>query len=90
MDAVLIMGKNLKENVRLVPSSNSESSPLSISTNEEFDRSVVVVGKIIEGTLPLTSTFTVTQLGKREEFIPLDSSDPLQDSEGNIFGVLKK
>lgn len=83
------MGKNLKENVRLIPSLNSESSPLSISTNEEFDRSVVVVGKIIEGTLPLTSTFTVIQLGKREEFIPLDSSEPLQDSEGNIFGVLK-
>ena len=61
-----------------------------VKTNEEFDRTMTVVGKIIEGTIPFQSSFTITQLGLREPFIPADSDEGFQDSTGNDFGVLKE
>jgi hypothetical protein len=51
---------------------------------------MTVTGKITEGTIPLTSSFTITQLGLREPFIPFDSDEPFQDSTGEDFGVLKE
>ncbi len=62
---------------------------LSVSVNEDFDRSMTVTGKVTEGTIPLSSTFEIVQLGLREPFIPEDSEEPFEDSSGIVFGVLK-
>lgn len=72
------------------PTVMSAAVPLAVETNEGFDRTMTVTGKITEGTIPLTSSFTITQLGLREPFIPFDSDEPFQDSTGEDFGVLKE
>lgn len=85
------MGKRLKKKkVEAQPTVMSAAVPLSVETNEGFDRSMTVTGKITEGTIPLESSFKITQLGLREPFIPSDSDEPLQDSTGEDFGVLKE
>lgn len=86
------MGKKRlkKSKVEAQPSVMSAAVPLSVETNEGFDRRMTVTGKITEGTIPLTSSFTITQLGLREPFIPSDSDEPFQDSTGEDFGVLKE
>lgn len=67
------MGKKRlkKSKVEAQPSVMTAAVPLSVETNEGFDRRMTVTGKITEGTIPLTSSFTITQLGLREPFIPL-------------------
>ena len=87
-----IMGKKRlkKSKVEAQPSVMTAAVPLSVETNEGFDRRMTVTGKITEGTIPLTSSFTITQLGLREPFIPFDSDEPFQDSTGEDFGVLKE
>ena len=69
------MGKKRlkKSKVEAQPSVMAAAVPLSVETNEGFDRRMTVTGKITEGTIPLTSSFTITQLGLREPFIPSDS-----------------
>lgn len=85
------MGKQLKREEKVEqPTILSAAFPLSVETNEEFDRTMTVVGKIIEGTIPFQSSFTITQLGLREPFIPADSDEGFQDSTGRDFGVLKE
>lgn len=85
------MGKRLKKAKKVAqPTAMSAAVPLAVETNEGFDRTMTVTGKIIEGTIPLTSSFTITQLGLREPFIPFDSDEPFQDSTGEDFGVLKE
>lgn len=86
------MGKKRlkKSKVEAQPSVMAAAVPLSVETNEGFDRRMTVTGKITEGTIPLTSSFTITQLGLRELFIPSDSDEPFQDSTGEDFGVLKE
>ena len=82
------MGKKRlkKSKVEAQPSVMTAAVPLSVETNEGFDRRMTVTGK----TIPLTSSFTITQLGLREPFIPSDSDEPFQDSTGEDFGVLKE
>lgn len=67
------MGKKRlkKSKVEAQPSVMTAAVFLSVETNEGFDRRMTVTGKITEGTIPLTSSFTITQLGLREPFIPL-------------------
>lgn len=85
------MGKRLKKAKKETqPTIMSAAVPLAVETNEEFDRTQTVTAKIIEGTIPLTSSFTITQLGLREPFIPADSDEPFQDSTGSDYGVLKQ
>ena len=85
------MGKRLKKAKKVAqPTAMSAAVPLAVETNEGFDRTMTVTGKITEGTIPLTSSFTITQLGLREPFIPSDSDEPFQDSTGEDFGVLKE
>lgn len=85
------MGKRLKKAKKVAqPTAMSAAVPLAVETNEGFDRRMTVTGKITEGTIPLTSSFTITQLGLREPFIPSDSDEPFQDSTGEDFGVLKE
>ena len=85
------MGKQLKREEKVEqPTGLSAAFPLSVETNEEFDRTMTVVGKIIEGNIPFQSSFTITQLGLREPFIPADSDEGFQDSTGRDFGVLKE
>lgn len=86
------MGKKRlkKSKVEAQPSSWRLLSLFQLETNEGFDRRMTVTGKITEGTIPLTSSFTITQLGLREPFIPSDSDEPFQDSTGEDFGVLKE
>lgn len=86
------MGKKRlkKSKVEAQPSVMMAAVSLSVETNEGFDRRMTVTGKITEGTIPLTSSFTITQLGLREPFIPFDSDEPFQDSTGEDFGVLKE
>lgn len=85
------MGKWPKNKKRIKPIGVSNRRiPLAVSANEEFDRKMTVTGKITEGTLPLQASFTITQLGLREPFIPADSEEGLQDSTGSDFGVLKE
>lgn len=55
-----------------------------------MDRNVVVTGRTTEGTIIQEATFTIIQLGLREEFIPADSDEAMQDNSGEIFGVLKE
>jgi hypothetical protein len=82
--------KRLKKSKVEAQPSVMTAVPLSVETNEGFDRRMTVTGKITEGTIPLTSSFTITQLGLREPFIPSDSDEPFQDSTGEDFGVLKE
>lgn len=87
------MGENrrrsrVKKAVSVTPMSTGIS--LAVETNEDFDRKMTVVGKIVEGTIPLQSSFTITQLGLREGFIPADSDEGFQDSTGVDYGVLKE
>ena len=58
------MGKKRlkKSKVEAQPSVMAAAVPLSVETNEGFDRRMTVTGKITEGTIPLTSSFTITQL----------------------------
>lgn len=85
------MGKRLKKTKKVAhPTVMSAAVPLAVETNEGFDRTMTVTGKITEGTIPLESSFTITQLGLREPFIPADSDEGLQDSTGRDFGVLKE
>lgn len=86
------MGKKRlkKSKVEAQPSVMTAAVPLSVETNEGFDRTMTVTGKITEGTIPLESSFTITQLGLREPFIPADSDKGFQDSTGSDFGVLKE
>lgn len=67
-----------------------EVAVVSSGVNDGFDRTMTVTGKITEGTIPLESSFTITQLGLREPFIPADSDEWFQDSTGSDFGVLKE
>lgn len=85
------MGKRLKREEKVEQSTLlSTAFPLSVETNEGFDKTMTVVGKITEGTIPFQSSFTITQLGLREPFIPADSDEGFQDSTGRDFGVLKE
>lgn len=86
------MGKKRlkKSKVEVQPLVMTAAVPFSVETNEGFDRRMTVTGKITEGTIPLTSSFTITQLGLREPFILFDSDEPFQDSTGEDFGVLKE
>lgn len=85
------MGKRLKKAKKVAqPTLMSAAVPLAVETNEGFDRTMTVTGKITEGTIPLESSFTITQLGLREPFITADSDEGFQDSTGSDFGVLKE
>ena len=86
------MGKKRlkKSKVGAQPSVMTAAVLFSVETNEGFDRTMTVTGKITEGTIPLESSFTITQLGLREPFIPADSDEGFQDSTGSDFGVLKE
>ena len=67
-------------------------APLSTSTvNDGLDCVYTVVGRTIDDVAPsISSSFRVVQLGLREEFIPLDDVEGIQDSTGETFAVLKK
>lgn len=66
------------------------SGSFCIIGNDDLDRNVVVTGRTTEGTVIQEATFTIIQLGLREEFIPADSDEAMQDNSGEIFGVLKE
>lgn len=83
------MGKQFEEQKKLGKALLTPSS-FSVKTNEGFDRTMTVIGKITEGTIPFQSSFTIIQFGLREPFIPFDSDEGLQDSTGSDFGVLKE
>lgn len=68
----------------------SSVAPFVSSVNDDLDRNVVVTGRTTEGTMIQEATFTIIQLGLREEFIPADSGEAMQDNSGEIFGVLKE
>lgn len=68
----------------------SSVAPFVSSVNDDLDRNVVVTGRTTEGTMIQEATFTIIQLGLREEFIPADSDEAMQDNSGEIFGVLKE
>ena len=68
----------------------SSVAPFVSSVNDDLDRNVVVTGRTTEGTMIQEATFTIIQLGLREEFIPTDSDEAMQDNSGEIFGVLKE
>ena len=81
------MGKRLKKAKKVEqPTAMPAAVLLAVETNEGFDRTMTVTGKIIEGTIPLESSFTITQLGLREPFIPTDSDEGFQDSTGSDLG----
>lgn len=68
----------------------SAASPFAPVVNDGLDREMIVTGRTIEGTPIQVATFKIVQLGLREEFIPDDSSEGMQDSTGEIFGVMKE
>lgn len=68
----------------------SSVAPFVSSVNDDLDRNVVVTGRTTEGTVIQEAMFTIIQLGLREEFIPADSDEAMQDNSGEIFGVLKE
>lgn len=57
--------------------------------NDGLDKEAVIIARTIEGTFSSMTTLTVVREGLREEFIPADDDEPLQDSNGEIFAVLK-
>lgn len=59
------------------------------NVNDEIDKEAVITARTIEGTYPFSATLKVVKEGLREEFIPSDSNEPLQDVNGEIFAVLK-
>lgn len=62
---------------------------VSAGVNEEFDRKMTVTARTTEGTPIQEASFDIVQLGLREPFIPKDSDEPLELSDGQQFGVLK-
>lgn len=61
----------------------------SSAVNEDFDRQMSVTARTTEGTPIQEASFQIVQLGLREPFIPSDSDEPFEVSDGEPFGVLK-
>lgn len=76
-----------KRGVRKVvhPSISNRAS----SVNEEFDVETIVTARSTGVTVSASAQVKVVWLGLREPFIPADSDEAFETSDGMEFGVLK-